>query len=270
MNPLKIHLGKRKQLFEIQDKPWCPEAVRNGVTELLLLNLKILRVYEPTIPFLAEFSRMAGGKWIDLCAGSGGGSILLKQKMPGQIKELILTDLYPHKELKNLPEGVTNYPEPVDAGNVPAHLKGFRTLYTSFHHLPDEVALGVLRNAMETKTPIGIFEFTDRTLLCLLMVIPSFFFSFFLVPLIFPWKLSRFFWTYVIPLIPLTAFVDIIMSCFRTRNVSELSDMLSHLKSADYEWEIGKLPTYPGLSITYLTGKPKKLIVPLRINLVSE
>lgn len=257
MNPLKRSIGRRRQLFEIQDFSWCPKAVRDGVTDLLVINLRIVPLYEPAIPILSQMAKMTNGKWVDLCAGAGGGSLFLKEKMPGEIKELILTDLYPHTNFKTLPEGVINYPEPVNALAVPMNLQGFRTLFTSFHHLPDDIAKGVLRNARDSKTPIGVFEFTDRSLFCLMMVLPTFIFSFFLIPLVLPLKLSRLFWTFVIPLIPLVAGIDIVMSCFRTRNEAELKQMTENLRSDEYVWETGTLPTYLGMKLTYLTGKPR-------------
>lgn len=257
MNPLRISLGKRRQLFEIQDFAWCPKAVRDGVTELLALNLRILPLYEPAILELSKLAKKTDGHWVDLCAGSGGGSVLLKQKMPGEIKDLTLTDLYPPKDFK-ASEGIRYYPESVDARNVPSDLPGMRTLFTSFHHLPDEVAFDVLKNAKDTKTPIAVFEFTERNILGLLMVMPSFFFSFFLVPFILPWKLSRFFWTYIIPLIPLVAFIDIVLSCFRTRDPKEVEALIATLKSSDYEWKVGYLPTYLGMRLTYLVGQSSK------------
>lgn len=256
MNPLKMSIGKRRQLFEIQDFSWCPKAVRDGVTDLLVINLRLVRLYEPAIPVLSRLAKLSHGRWIDLCAGAGGGSIPLKQKMPGEIKELILTDLYPHSEL-NLPDGISYFPGPVDAMKVPKNLPGLRTLFTSFHHLPDEVAKNVLKDARDSKTPIAVFEFTDRSLFCLLMVMPTLIFSFFLIPLVWPWKPSRFFFTYFIPLIPVVAFIDIVMSCFRTRNTEELKAMTEDLKSPDYEWETGRIPTYIGMTLTYLTGRPR-------------
>jgi hypothetical protein len=258
MNILKKNFGKRKQLFEIQDFPLCPKVVRDGVTDLLVLNLKIVPIYAPVIPWLSKFAKITNGHWVDLCAGAGGGSLILKEKLPGQIKKLILTDLYPHETKNILPENVIAYQKPVDARNVPIELKGFRTLFTSFHHLNDQVALEVLKNAMNTNTPLGIFEFTDRSIYCLLLMLPSFFTSFFLIPFIRPWKLSRFFWTYFIPLIPIVTLIDITLSCFRTRNVEEMNTLLSKIKSENYTWESGRIPTYFGLSITYTVGQPKE------------
>lgn len=257
MNPLRISLGKRRQLFEIQDFPWCPKTVRDGVTELLALNLRILPLYEPAILELSKLAKKTDGHWVDLCAGSGGGSVLLKQKMPGEIKDLTLTDLYPPQNFQ-ASEGIRYYPEAVDARNVPAELPGMRTLFTSFHHLPDDVALAVLKDARDSKTPIAVFEFTERNILGLLMVLPSFFTSFFLVPLILPWKLSRFFWTYCIPLIPLVAFIDIVLSCFRTRDPRENEALVSTLTTPDYHWRTGYLKTYLGMRLTYLIGQSSK------------
>lgn len=256
---LKKSLGKRRQLFEIQDFSWCPKAVRDGVTDLLVLNLRIVPLYEPAIPILSRMAKSSEGAWVDLCAGAGGGSLYLKEKMPGEIKSLTLTDLYPHQS-QSLPPGVTYFPESVDARKVPKNLPGMRTLFTSLHHMPDEVAKEILRDAMVTGTPIGAFEFTGRNLLTLLAVIPSFFFSFFLVPFLVPWRLSRFFWTYVIPLIPVVAYVDIIMSCFRTRNVDELKILVKDLNRSNYQWDIGTLPTYFGLEVTYISGCPTSQI----------
>lgn len=256
MNILKKSIGKRRQLFEIQDFSWCPKAVRDGVTDLLVLNLKIVPLYEPAIPILSKLAKISHGKWVDLCAGAGGGSIQLKDKMPGEIKDLVLTDLYPHSGILNS-ENTHYYPESVDARNVPTALQGFRTLFTSLHHLPDNVARDVLKNAMTSGTPIAAFEFTNRNLLTLLSVLPSFFFSFFLIPFIFPWKLSRFFWTYIIPMIPMVTFIDIIMSCFRTRDENELKELVRTLNSENYTWEIGRLPTYFQLELTFIVGKPK-------------
>lgn len=256
MNLLKKSIGKRRQLFEIQDFPWCPKAVRDGVTDLLVLNLKIVPLYEPAIPILSGLSKISQGKWVDLCAGAGGGSIQLKDKMPGEIKDLTLTDLYPHQGITKS-ENTRYYPQSVDARNVPANLQGFRTLFTSLHHLPDDVAEDVLKNAMNSGTPIAAFEFTNRNLLTLLSVLPSFFFSFFLVPFIFPWKPSRFFWTYIIPMIPTVTFIDIIMSCFRTRDEKELNELVKNLNHKDYEWEIGRLPTYFKLDLTFVVGRPR-------------
>jgi hypothetical protein len=257
MNPFKAYLGKRKQLFEIQDFSWCPDAVRDGVTDYLRFSLTLVPLYKTAGVWIHKMAKSHKGNWIDLCAGAGGGSLPLFQTMKFEQKlELILTDLYPNSSNLKIPS-VMFHPVSVDARQVPASLKGFRTLFTSFHHLPDEVAQGVLQDAFKTKTPIGVFEFTERNLYCLMMTAPTILNTFLLTPFIFPWKLSRLFWTYLIPLIPIVATVDILLSCFRTRTPKELEAMISEMNDPDYTWHVGKSPASFGFSMTYLVGLPK-------------
>jgi len=258
MNPFKAYLGKRKQLFEIQDFNWCPQAVRDGVTDYLRFSLTLVPLYQSAGIWIHKMADKQKGNWIDLCAGAGGGSLPLFQTMKfDHSVELILTDLYPNSSKNHIPR-VLFHPVSVDARQVPTSLKGFRTLFTSFHHLPEVVAQDVLQDAFQTKTPIGIFEFTERNFFCLLMTAPTIINTLILTPFIFPWKLSRFFWTYIIPLIPLVATVDILLSCLRTRTPKELEEMIKEMKDPAYIWHIGKSPAPFGFSMTYLVGLPKE------------
>ncbi len=245
---------KRHQLFEIQDFPWCPQVLRDGVTELLYLNLKILRIYYPIIPKLRALVETSEGEWVDLCAGSGGGSLLLLEKIATRVKTLTLTDLYPPAVKKELPKGVSYYDAPVDARRVPKELRGVRTLFTSFHHLPDEVAYEVLKDAFDNRCSIGVFEFTQRKMSNILLVLPALLTSFFLVPFIRPLDLKRLVLTYLIPLIPLVTVIDIVMTCFRTRSPEELKDLIKSLEAPDYKWEVDQVRTAFGFKITYLVG----------------
>ncbi len=250
---------KRRQLFEIQDFPWCPQVIRDGVTELLYLNLKLLRIYHPIVPKLRTLIESSSGDWVDLCAGSGGGSLLLLDKVGATVKSLTLTDLYPPAAPKGWPPGVFYYDTPVDARRVPPSLTGARTLFTSFHHLPDTVASDVLKDAFEKRCPIGVFEFTQRSLINVLMVLPSLFTSFFLIPFIRPFNPWRLILTYLVPVIPLVTAFDIVMTCFRTRTPSELRDLIQNLEAPDYTWEVGQVRTTFGFQITYLVGQKSSL-----------
>lgn len=253
MNPLKMILGKRKQFFEIQDFPWCPSAVRDGVTDYLGFSLKLVPLYLPAVPWLKKMNAKNSRGWIDLCAGAGGGSIPLHEHLSETT--LILTDLYPQQRQGK--GKISYHPHSVDARSVSRELKGFRTLFTSFHHLPDEVAKSILKDAFQTKNPIGAFEFTERNLYCLLMTAPTIIFSFFLMPFVRPWRLSRFFWTYIIPLIPIVATFDILASCIRTRTPGELQEMVKELQGKGYKWHIGKEPSAFGFNVTYIVGMPE-------------
>jgi hypothetical protein len=57
----------------------------------------------------------------------------------------------------------------VDATQIPGHLKGLRTLFSSFHHLNPEEARLLLQDSAKKRQVIGIFEASARhSLSCLL------------------------------------------------------------------------------------------------------
>ena len=256
---------KRQQLFEIQDFSWTPEGVRNGITDYLQFILKETGMYWPILPYIMRLLQKSNHKTIiDLCSGGGGPIVTMAEGLNAVDKkyQIILTDLYPntlsfHYHQKSHPEIISYSKDAIDATNVPREMPGVRTLFTSFHHFNDIDAKSILKDAYKKKTPIGIFEFTDRTLLTFLLCLPSFLGMFFLMPLVRPFKWSNIFWTYIIPLIPLITLWDISASVLRTRNVQELKDMVADLNNGQYIWEIGKIPTSLKFNIIYLLGYPK-------------
>lgn len=59
-------------------------------------------------------------------------------------------------------------------------------------------------------------------------------------PFICPFRLSRLFWTYFIPVIPLVLLVDGVVSCLRTYNPQELREIIKKLNATEYDWEVGE------------------------------
>jgi len=58
--------------------------------------------------------------------------------------------------------------EPVDATNVPADLRGARTVWNAFHHSRPEQARSILANAVADRQAIAVFEVVSRELPMLL------------------------------------------------------------------------------------------------------
>jgi len=150
-----------------------------------------------------------------------------------------------------------------DARNIPNHLKGLRTLFLTFHHFKPEDAKSILQNAVNSKSPIAIFEGQERSFagllaLCLLPV-SVLYSTLFIKP--FKWK--RLLFTYIIPLVPLFAWWDGIVSSPRTYSVEEMKAMISELENKDdFEWEVGRIRSGPGF-ILYLLGVEKKIERPV-------
>jgi hypothetical protein len=81
--------------------------------------------------------------------------------------EVFLTDKYPSTtKLLDLGSPVASrihfLSRSVDATRIPGHLDGFRTLFSSFHHLNPEEARSLLQDSVRRQQAIGIFEAPGR------------------------------------------------------------------------------------------------------------
>jgi hypothetical protein len=255
----------RLHLIELEDQTWCPAPVRDGITDYLQFFEDIGNVYRPVVPLLQRALRKTESKQvIDLCAGGGGPwrrlAGILCEKEEGLT--ICLTDKYPNPsaflELQRaLPQTIRFHSDPVDATAVADELIGFRTLFSALHHFRPAAAQSVLRDAMEKKQGIGVFELTQRHPIALLFACFAPLLVLLFTPFIRPFRLSRLVWTYLVPLIPLAAMFDGVVSCLRTYSPRELRRLVDALPDSAFQWEIGhkrfgRLP----VGITYLLGYP--------------
>src|SRR5690242_980350 len=76
-------------------------------------------------------------------------------------------------------------------------------------------------------------------------------------PFIRPFRWSRLFWTYLVPVVPLVSLFDGLVSCVRTYSVQELRELTEDLGANNYKWDFGELKGPAGpIPITYLIGVP--------------
>ncbi len=261
----------RLNLFEIEDQSWCPAFLRNALTDFLQFALVLTKAYAPILPKLAEALRATDSRQIvDLCSGGAGPWPWLKPELERELGDagpvaICLTDKYPNlaafQRTQNQSPEIGFHPFPVDATRVPEALNGFRTLFTSFHHFPPELAREILADAVRSGEGIAICEMTHRRPRAVLLTLLSPLFVLLLTPLIRPVQWSRFLWTYLVPLVPFIALFDGVVSCFRTYTPDELRQMAKGL-SEDYQWEAGELrdPKNP-TPVTYLIGIPSRSAV---------
>ena len=251
---------RRMQLVEIHDHPRFPGLLRDLVTDALQAIWDHANLYKAIAPTLHRAIRRSGGDdVVDLCSGGGGPWLRLARELEQEEKlplRVCLTDKYPNLEAFDRArlssrDVVGFWAEPVDAAAVPARLKGFRTMFSSFHHFAPEDARRVLRNAVENGRGVAMFEAAKRSPRTMLLVFWVPFLALGLTPLIRPFRWSRLFWTYVIPVVPFVLWFDGIVSCLRTYSLAELRELVSGVPGLD--WEIGE--TRSGLlPITYLIG----------------
>lgn len=254
---------RRLHLFEFEDQEWLPRRFRNYLLEFLQYQLTCCHIYAPMIGKLkAALQTVHCRHLVDI--GSGGGATILQVqemlKKSGYGVSVTLTDKYPNAGSVahiNCPGAYecSYYAVPVDALQIPAHLKGFRTFFTSFHHFPPTTASAILRKAVEDQMPIGVFEFTERTISNLAGMLVSPVAVLALMLKTQPRTFDRFFWTYVLPVIPLLYWWDGTVSHWRTYSVTELEGLISGLGENSFRWDVGRIRTNAH-AITYLIGLP--------------
>lgn len=248
---------RRYQLFEFLDQAWLPARLRVAATAYL-------RAAHAATPFpglwAEKISRVledcGRDQIVDLGSGSGGPMHLVVKEMAAQGRRprVTLTDLHPVRSAS----GIDYWPNPVNATDVPAELRGLRTLFLTFHHFAPSTAVSVLRNAFDQREPICIFEVTSRTgtAVAVSFLIPLF--VFLITPTIRPVSAFQIFFTYLIPVIPLLGFWDGIVSQLRTYSVADFGELTGELRSDDYIWECGYIDAQRvPFRTCYLIGSPK-------------
>jgi hypothetical protein len=173
-----------------------------------------------------------------------------------------LTDYFPNDAAfraiaAEAPGKIDYVSQPVDATDVPAREPGLRTLFNAFHHFRPADARRILAGAVRTGRPIAVFEVVGRQLLPILGILLSPLQVWLLWPLVRPRRAAWFFFTYLVPAIPLLVLWDGLVSCLRVYSEAELRALTSRLDAPGWTWDVGRirLGRAPAHA-TYLIGYP--------------
>lgn len=256
---------KRVHALEWEDLQWFPKDWRDYGTDYLQFIANKFSIYDSIVPIIQRgIETSSSQEWVDCASGGGGGLLSISKSMleANPNLKITVTDYFPNIEafdqLKQQSDVFQFESESVDARNVPAHLKGkFRTMFASFHHFRPTDAKAILQNAVDTNTPIAIFEPVDRNLISvfsmLFVPINVLIFTLFMRPV----RWSVFPFIYLLPIIPLYILWDGIASILRIYSEKELVEMVKELANYEsFKWEIGK-QKQGSLSTLYLLGVPK-------------
>lgn len=258
---------KRLQLFELEDQPWFPATLRDLSTDYLHFMQRALRIEGVVLPLVERVVRRTGvTEIVDLCSGGSGPvpALLDRLAADGLPMHATLTDLYPNVDAfaQIAARAATGGHAPIsfiegsiDARAVPRDVKGLRTIFNGFHHFTPTDALAILRDAVEARQPIAIFELSDRSPRNIVPVILVPIFVWLGTPFMRPFRWTRLLWTYPVPLVPLTCLWDGVVSQFRAYTVDELRDL--GRQAGPFEWHAGQVPMAGGRTrLTYLIGMP--------------
>lgn len=236
--------------------------------DFLRFMISMLGAYKPALPLLQELLERTSQRHItDLCSGAGGGIEGVQQALSlrmGTTIRVTLTDLYPnlgaYRYLQQTSGGALDFvPQPVDATAVPDNITGVRTIFSSFHHFPPPIAKAILQDAARNRSAIGVFEGASKSwyeLLLLWLLFPVVIFV--VTPFIRPFKVSRLFFTYIIPLIPLGIIWDGTVSLLRIYTPQMLQRITNEIDTPGFTWRTGKVGTRPGKYVIYLVGYPEE------------
>lgn len=259
---------KRIQLFEFEDQSFFPDSIRQCMTSYIVAFHRMVGSDSLYAPLIAEALKSTGlNKITDLCSGGGGCMPMILDKLAadhGMKPDVMLTDLYPNKRAaayweKTSPQIRYNLTS-VDAGNVPPHLDGLRTMVCSFHHMPPPVARSILADAYQQKRPIAIFEISDNAPPIFLWWLPLLIgpiMVLFMTPFIRPLTWQQILFTYFIPILPFLIAWDGAASNARTYTLDDVKELLQGLEGPGYKWELGALSKkgYPA-KLPYVIGLP--------------
>ncbi len=260
---------KRIQAIEFEDYPWFPGQWRNFMTDFFHFQMKTFNLYRPAAGILARALRQSGRtRIVDLCSGGSGPLALVQRQLKqdhGLDVPVRLTDKYPNlpafeKIVREATGDMQFSRESVDATNAPGAPDELRTIFSAFHHFPPPLATRILQDSVTKRTPIAVFELSNRSLAAYLQVLLGGPLSLlFLTPLFKPFGFARLFWTYLIPVVPFFSAWDGVGSNLRAYAPDELLDLVRQTPGHEtFEWQTGiEAGGAPGVRVTYLLGMPK-------------
>ena len=251
---------RRRQLFEFTDLPGLPQLFRGFVTEFLGATLEFSRPFAVKADLLVDALEATGDeRVVDLCSGGAGPWRWLGpwlRTASNHTARVTLTDKFPDPDSVPADVPIAYWPEPVDASRVPAELKGMRTLFNGFHHFPPELAREILRDAVSSGQAVAVYEALQRTWLGLCVPLFSPIAVLLLSPFVAPFRWSRLFFTYLIPVAPLLITWDAVVSVLRCYTPEELLSMAKEVSDEGYVWSAGAY-WKRGVPVTFLVGYPR-------------
>jgi hypothetical protein len=258
---------KRIHLFEWEDQSWFPKVWRDFGTDYLRFIAHKFSIYSPVIPIIKRGLHSSGNqRWVDCASGGGSGLVNLAKSLKADFPDLkvILTDYYPNihafEFTKKESDELFDYEsQPVDIRNIPKHLRGsLRSVFGAFHHFKPKDAQKILQDAVDSNSPIVIFEPVARNFFSwfsMLLVIPN---ILIITPFIRPFRWQVLPFIYLIPVIPLFVIWDGCVSILRTYSEKELNSLIDKLDNkVKFKWEVGFVQGKPS-KIYYLSGFPVK------------
>ncbi|HFE43939.1 MAG TPA: hypothetical protein ENJ18_00390 [Nannocystis exedens] len=260
---------KRRQFLELHEQAWFPKIWRH------LFRAGLGKAFV-IFGFPAEISRVLSlfldeqqpPCLLDLCSGSGELSAHAWRQAcstGGNTAKcrLLLSDLYPEIELwSDLNPNIHFVPDSVDITNIETtnldeDCTHTRMTLNSLHHFPPAELRSLLDTTANSCRGFIAIDRDARNLREMLITI-------FIVPLAAAWitafmlrpfRLQNVLWSLIIPVIPLVALFDGIVSNLRSYTTTELHELCQENCPPSFEWRVGTTPGGHGAPpLVYIIG----------------
>jgi hypothetical protein len=241
---------RRHHLFEFNDSPWAPVALRETVIEALSRTLAWGRILQGVVAPFREFLEATGANEVlDLCSGAGGPAAILARELTRagtRPPRFLMTDLQPHPEawarIREEHPGVIDFvAEPVDATRIPPSLGAGRAriVINALHHFPPDLAGAIVRGACEGSPGVFIAEGFERSPLRFAPFAAAGIPALLANPVLSPrHRIAKALLTWFTPTALAVAMWDGIVSTMRVYTEAELREMVAPLGDA-FRWEYG-------------------------------
>ena len=265
---------KRVHTLEFEDLSWFPDWLRIPMTNNIVVMGRWLGVPSVVAGLLGKMVKQLGASSIVDLGSGGGGSMpevieRMRQGDEGTDLTLTLTDKYPNAEavstFNDSARPHIRYLETsVDATDVQSAPAGIKTMVNCFHHMRPDEARSILQSAFDRREPILIYEMGGDKLAPFplwLLTLPIglsivAFLALIKSALVRPFTFRQFFFTYVIPLVPIFYAWDGQASMPRIYRFEDLDELLEGLHAEDYTWEKGYGDNKGRKAGSYLMGMP--------------
>lgn len=258
---------RRLHLIELHEQPWYPNVCRKIFQQSLGRCLSLIGAYQGMVePFGRLLRHTQATTVLDMCSGSAEPVVQLRERLEeghvgGQKPTIVLSDLFPnlpeYQKLKQQQPGTIDfYNGPVNALHPPVDAPRVRTMFSALHHFQPEQVEAILRDAARNADGIGIFESTGRTWSNMLSTLFIPFLSAGITSFMLrPYKWSHLAFGLFLPVIPVTAFFDGVVSNLRTYTEQELRAITAKIDEPSFTWEVGSVDVgFSDLKATYLLG----------------
>ena len=232
-------------LFEFEDLPWLPASLKHTITDAIeAANSRFRGFNAYAAKEVVEATRRLGRTEIlELGAGSAPLCRELAGTLDSEGLKLKPSDIRPH--LARFAELAACYPHQVEPCLVPldyskdleASETAIAVFLSTFHHLPDSARVPVLKRLTDLGLPVMVLEALRPNLgsylYCLMAPIGGLRLP--IAMLDRPGRLRRFFWCWLVPVLPLVFCWDAIVSALRQWNEAQWKAAHAALENENVE-----------------------------------